>query len=75
MIETRHATLWCALARCDVDVEFELRGIPGLRGPRAVRTCSAYEPPTAIVCGRRCLDADFRRQWEPALPVYTHEIA
>jgi len=34
-----------------------------------VLSCSAFEDPTAIACGRRCLDRSFRVQWPPALPV------
>jgi hypothetical protein len=58
---------WCALAGRAVEVEFERRGL--LRTLARVRSCSAFEDKTAIGCGRRCLDANFRRQWEQALPV------
>jgi hypothetical protein len=70
-MNTWHAAFWCALVGREVEVEFEVRGIPGLREPSTVRSCSAFEPQTAVVCGRRCLDAGFRRQWQPALPVHT----
>jgi hypothetical protein len=40
----------------------------GFRRGRAL-SCSAFEDPAAIACGRRCLDRSFRVQWPPALPV------
>ena len=70
-VKTWRAGFWCAIAERDVEVEFTARGIPGLRGPGAVERCSAFDPPTAISCSRRCLDATFRRQWQPDLPVRT----
>jgi hypothetical protein len=33
-----------------------------------VLSCSAFEDPTAIACGRRCRERSFRVQW-PTLPV------
>ena len=36
-----------------------------------VRACSVFEPPGAIACRRACRDAAYRRQWEPALPVFS----
>ena len=71
---TWHAAFWCALAGRDVEVEFERRGFPGLSDPFAVRSCSTFEPQTAVSCGRRCLDSDFRRRWQPPLPVRAHEV-
>jgi hypothetical protein len=65
----RRRHFWCATARERVDVEFEDRGLPGFRNAIAVLSCSRFEPPSAIACQRRCLDAAFRRQWPPALPV------
>jgi len=65
----RRRHFWCATARERVDVEFEARGLPGFRSAIAVLSCSKFEPPSAIACQRRCLDAAFRRQWPPALPV------
>jgi hypothetical protein len=58
---------WCAQAGRAVEVEFERRG--PLRTLARVRSCSAFEDKTAIGCSRRCLDGNFRRQWEQALPV------
>lgn len=57
----RHS-FWCAtLAR---DVEVHLWG-------GCVKSCSAFEDPTAIACGRRCVDRSFRMQWPRAVPVLT----
>jgi nucleotide-binding universal stress UspA family protein len=61
--------IWCAEHREEVEVEFEMRGLPGLRHPAAVRSCTAFDPPTAVACSRGCLDPVFRKQWEPPLPV------
>ena len=58
---------WCRLAQRDVEVLFERRGL--LRRLASVRSCSAFEPATCVSCGRRCLDASYRRQWEAALPI------
>jgi hypothetical protein len=66
---TRRRRFWCALSRRDVEVEFEESGLPGLRRPVAVKSCSIFDPPTAVECRRRCLDSDFRRQWDTTLPV------
>lgn len=60
---TRRRRFWCALSRREVEVEFEEWGLPGLRQPVAVRSCSVFDPPTAVTCGRRCLDPVFRHQW------------
>ena len=43
--------------------------LPGFRKAIAVLSCNRFEPPSAIACQRRCLNAAFRRQWPPALPV------
>ena len=61
----------CPLVRREVEVEFEERHLLGFRRSAGVRSCSVFEPPTAIECQRRCVDSAFRRQWEPALPVLT----
>jgi nucleotide-binding universal stress UspA family protein len=61
---------WCALHRREVEVDFVEHGLPGFPRSVSVQSCSAFEPATAITCPRRCTDAAFRRQWEPALPVY-----
>ena len=66
----RRRRLWCAQNRREVEVEFEERGLPGFRYAVSVRSCSVFDPPTAVECRRSCLDADVRRQkWEPAVPI------
>ncbi len=54
----------------DAEVEFVVRGLPRLGPGVGVRSCSAWDPPTAVECQRRCLDPAFHRQWHPARPVY-----
>jgi hypothetical protein len=49
----------CAIANREVEAR--------LRSGR-VQSCSAFEDPTAITCGRRCVDRSFRMQWPPPLP-------
>ena len=66
----RRCSFWCPSARRGVEVRFEQRGFPGFRRTTAVLACSAYDSPEAITCGRQCRDVTFRRQWEPALPVF-----
>jgi len=66
----RRRSFWCSLAQRGVEVVFEERGLPGVRRTAAVLGCSAYDSPEGIACARRCRDAAFRRQWEPALPVF-----
>ncbi len=57
----RHS-FWCAVVGREVEVRRRLG---------SVLSCSVFENPTAIACGRRCLDRAFRVQWPPALPVVT----
>ena len=64
---TARRSFWCALTRREV--EFQARGLPGVRRLVAVKGCSVFDPPEAVACARHCLDATFRRQWEPPLPV------
>lgn len=59
---------WCAVHQREVEVELEERGLPGFRVPVAVRSCSVFDPPTAIDCERRCLDPAFRARWAPPVP-------
>ncbi len=66
----RRHRFWCALRGRQVEVVLEERGLPGFRHAVGVRSCSVFDPPTAVTCRRRCLDADCRRQWEPALPIH-----
>src|SRR5262245_38820855 len=47
-------SFWCATAGRVVDVRMQ-------RG--CLLSCSAFEDPTAIACGRHCLDRSFRMQW------------
>ena len=66
---TRRRRFWCAQSRRDVEVEFELAGIPGFRWPAAVRRCSVFDPPTAVRCRRLCLDSSYRCRWEGSAPL------
>ena len=50
---TASRSLRCPFADRDVTVEFE-EGVWG-GPPTGVRRCSAFEPATAITCGRPCL--------------------
>ena len=60
-------TFWCARLEREVEVDFAR---PGWLGePVSVLRCSAFEPPEAVTCARRCAQAAFRRQWSYALPV------
>ena len=65
----RRRQFYCAQSGREVEVEFEERGVPGFRCDVAVRSCSVFDPPTAVDCQRRCLNSDYRRQWEPPLPL------
>jgi hypothetical protein len=67
-VRQRH--FWCLVRRRDVEVEMEERGLPGLRRAVAIRSCSAFEPPTAVTCRRSCLEHDCRRLYEPMLSRY-----
>ncbi len=71
-IATVRRNFWCHLAGRDVEVEFERHG--PFRALASVRSCTAFEDSAPISCRRRCVDANFRRQWEPALPVVDHRI-
>lgn len=66
----RRRRFWCAVARREVEVELEERGLPGFRWSAAVRSCPVFDPPTAVACGRQCLDSAFRRRWERATPAH-----
>lgn len=59
----RRCRFWCTLQDREVEVELEENGPPGLRQAVGVRSCSAFAPPTAVACERRCLDVAFRRPW------------
>lgn len=62
----RRRRFWCAQSGREVEVEFEEHGLPGFRRSVAVRSCSVFDPPAAVRCRRRCLDADFRHLWASA---------
>ena len=65
----RRRRFWCATARRKAEVEFEDRGVPGLRRPVAVVSCSCFSPPTEVGCPRHCLDSAFRRLRPSSLTV------
>jgi len=62
---TRRRRFWCALQGRNVETVFRTRGL--LPQARGVLACSAFEDPRAVTCGRRCLEASYRRQWPAAL--------
>jgi hypothetical protein len=67
----RRRRLWCAQRRREVEVVLDERGLPGFRHAVAVRRCSAFDPPTAITCRRRCLHPEYQLKWAfqvPGLP-------
>lgn len=67
----RMRRFWCPFVRQEVEVEFERRGLPGL-GRLAVRSCSMFDPSTAVACGRRCVDGEVRRsRWDSPLSART----
>lgn len=68
-MKTWRAAFWCALAEREVEVEFVTPGGAALRSPCGVKSCSAFEPQTAVSCDCRCLDPALRRERPPALPV------
>lgn len=49
---------WCASAEREVEVSFVETGLPGFRRPVATLRCSKFEQPTAVTCGRDCLDRE-----------------
>ena len=55
----RRRAFWCPGAGREVEVEFEDRGLLGFRR-HDVLTCSAFEHPDEITCGRDCLRAEGR---------------
>ena len=62
---TRRRRFWCALQGREVETVFRIHGL--LPQARGVLACSAFESPCAVACGRRCLDASYRRQWPAPL--------
>ena len=67
----RRRHFYCAASGREVEVEFEERGLPGLRRAVAVRACSAFDPPQSVRCQRRCLDEDVRALWQAWTPMRT----
>jgi len=51
---------WCGAAEREVEVEFEEHGLPGARRAVSVRSCSVFDPPSAVSCRRACLNRDVR---------------
>jgi hypothetical protein len=72
---SRRRRFWCSLREQDVEVEFETKGILGLRRAVGVKRCSVFEEPDKVACGRHCLEARFRRQWPYALPVAGRRVS
>jgi len=66
VIRRRH--FWCQRAGDQVEVEFEESGLMGFRRPVAVRSCSVFDPPTAVTCGRSCLRREVRLRLPMTLP-------
>jgi nucleotide-binding universal stress UspA family protein len=60
---------WCATRERDVEVHFLKRRLPGPSWTTTVRSCSVFDPSTAVACRRPCVDAAYRRGWPSALPV------
>ena len=63
---TVRRTIWCGHLEREVEADFA-RGWLG--EPTRVLRCSAFDPPEAVTCARRCAQEPFRRQWPYALPV------
>lgn len=61
--------VWCALRGEEAEVDFETKSMLGFRRLVGVKSCSLFEQPGQVACGRHCLDATFRRQWPYALPL------
>ena len=61
---------WCSIKQREVEVEFETvpRRLLGTR-ITGVKSCTAFEEPTAVACDRACLDGRFRSQWPDSLRV------
>jgi hypothetical protein len=60
---------WCRQADRDVEVLYRMRGLPGFRRIVGVKSCTAFDPRTAVACTRLCTDADHRRAWELPLSI------
>lgn len=62
-------TFWCSLKKQEAEVEFETKSVLGFPRLVGVRSCSIFDEPDNVACGRHCLDSKFRRQWPFALPI------
>jgi hypothetical protein len=58
---------WCPLLGQEVEVDFART--QWLGESSAVLRCSAFDPPEAVTCGRRCAAPAYRAQWPSALPL------
>jgi hypothetical protein len=67
---TTRRAFWCRLAERDVEVTFATRGVPGLRHISQVQACTAFDPPGAVTCDRRCVSAGFRMAWDAPPPLH-----
>ena len=56
---------WCTLRARDVEVAFARDALLLLGAPPTVRSCSAFDPPEAITCDRRCEGAGCRPPTQP----------
>ena len=65
----RRRCFHCPLMRREVEVEFLERWFLGVRCGAVPVRCSGFEVPTAVECGRRCVDRAFRTQWVSAVNV------
>lgn len=62
LVVVRRRRVWCLQSQRDLDVDFQEFGLPGRRQPIAVLSCSAFSPPTRVLCDRACLH---RQDWAP----------
>jgi hypothetical protein len=51
-----------------VEVEFEEYRLAGRQGAVAVRSCSAFDPPSEVRCSRSCLKPELRVALPESLP-------
>jgi hypothetical protein len=67
---------WCSIKEREVEVVFQTvpRRLLGAR-ITGVKSCTAFEDPTAVACDRACVDGRFRSQWPDSLRVGTRPAA
>lgn len=58
---------WCPTTGRDVEVTFEQRPLAVLPARLAVKRCTAWNPPEAIGCDRRCTKPEYRLPSAPPL--------